>query len=108
MSYVQGSVVRVRGRFTNEKTGTPEEPPEVICRIERPDNDDPDAVVVEEYRLSESTVVNDPDVAGGYYHDMDTSPAYGTWHYQFQNEGATKVVERKKVTVRKAIPAPTP
>jgi hypothetical protein len=99
MSYVEGTVIRVRAVFTAVDTDLPVEPGEVILRIDKPGTD-----TIEELKLSTGGIQDDPDTDGGYYADLDTTNGpCGTWHYQFESSGATKVVTRKQLTVRSRV-----
>jgi hypothetical protein len=105
MSYVQGTVVRVTGQFTDEETGLAFDPAEVIVTVERPDG------TTFELRKTTGDVHQAQNalsapIPGSYYTDIDTAPAAGIWAYQFASTGANKVVSRKNITVRQQVPAP--
>lgn len=98
MSYVQGTVVRVWAEFETADTGAPFDPADVILRIERP------GAVATEMKLSAGQVVNDATAVGKFYADVDTTQGpSGTWHYQFESVGPTKVVRRNTLTIRSRI-----
>lgn len=96
---MQGTVIRIHAVFTSERTGDPVEPGEVVARIDKPGVEQ-----TVELKLSEDEVKDDPDVAGGYFADIDTTDGPpGTWIYQFESVGATKVTNRKALTIRSRV-----
>lgn len=99
MSYVQGTVVRVSALFTDEETDEPYAPEEIVLTIKDGNGD------YEERTLSDAAVLPDGDATGLYYSLVDTSPAFGTWEYQFASIDDNGVVGRKTMTVRKRLEA---
>jgi hypothetical protein len=97
MSYVQGTVVQVEANFSDEETGQEVLPEEVTATVQLPDG------TISVRTLTGGGVYPDPLVPGRYFSDVDTTPAYGTWWYQFESTGPTKVVAKKQLTVRRRI-----
>jgi hypothetical protein len=102
MSYVQGTKVELSAVFTDTKTGEPITPTEVILTISPPAAS---GIPTYERRLSVGDVVADPDVEGRVTYLLDTSPATGTWRYQFASTGNQAVVGRQELTVRSRLAA---
>jgi hypothetical protein len=50
-------------------------------------------------------VIQDPDRTNHYTALVDTSPAAGTWQYQFEVPGDEAVLERRQFSVKERLPA---
>src|SRR3954463_13309074 len=100
MSYIQGTMVRLRADFTDTETGDPTDTGAVIRTVERPDGS------MTQYTLADDEVKNDATVVGRFYYDLDTSAANGTWSYQFESTGNEATVGRKDLTVRPRLTPP--
>jgi hypothetical protein len=97
MSYVQGTMIRLQADFVEVDTNLPGTPGEVVCSIEDPTG------VVTKYMLSTGGVQADSSVLGRYYRMFDSSPAAGTWLYQFESTGGSATVGRNVLTIRSRI-----
>ena len=102
MSYIQGTDVELEARFSspdpaNPRVYVPYDPPEVRLTIKRPDG------TVQQFTRTGGGLAR---VGPGHYtYRLDTSPATGTWEYQFENPGESSTVQRKQITVRSRIGA---
>lgn len=96
MSYVQGTRVRLRGRFRDRDTGQVTAVTEAIVTIEDQNG------VLQQHTLSGGEVQHGTDAVGDYYfYDLDTSLGpVGTWEYQFESTGNEATVGKKQITVR--------
>lgn len=99
MSYTQGTEVRLWADFSDPETRNPVAPPEVVLTIIPPTG----APFTRSRSAGE--VLLDADRPGRFYFVLDTSPAPGTWQYQFEGVGVGAVVERKAITVTKRLTA---
>jgi len=106
MSFVQGTIVRINAIFTTEEEPhTPIEPTEVTATVSYPDpGSSSGAKITTTHLLSLGEVFNDPDIAGGYYCDIDTTPAAGTWVYSFESSGPSRGVGKSTFHVRRKAP----
>lgn len=101
MSYIQGTQVRLRGRFRDRDTGDVTAVAEAVLTVEDPLN------VVSQYTLSADQVQHDTDDQGDFYFFiLDTAPHAGTWRYQFESTGNEATLGRKNITVRPRLGTP--
>lgn len=104
MSYIQGTTVRLFADFTHSQTGAPVTPDDVVLIVDPPGD-------LEAFQKTSGAaeVLPDPDRAGRYYYLLDTSPAAGTWLYQFEDatEGA-RTIQRRELTVTARLDVPDP
>lgn len=100
MSYIQGTMVRLRADFRDTETGDPTDPISVILTVERPNG------TMVQYTLADGDVINDASAVGRFFYDLDTSLASGTWSYQFESTGNEATVGRKELTVRPRLTPP--
>lgn len=105
MSYIQGTAVRLRGRFTDRDTGAVTAVTEAVLTVEDP------AGGLTQYTLSADQVKHDTDDQGDFYFFiLDTSPLHGQWRYQFESTGNEATLGSKNITVKPrlgtAIPTP--
>jgi hypothetical protein len=101
MSFIQGTVVRLKGRFTDRDTGEQVTVNECVLTIEDPDG------VLHQYTKSAAQVTENTDDAADpfYWFDLDTMPLPGTWKYQFESTGNEATVGRKEITVKARLTA---
>jgi hypothetical protein len=92
MSYVQGTKVRVTGRFRDPDTNELEDPDDVVVTIWPPD------LPTEVRRLSDAEVDKIGD--GIYQTVIDTAPVAGTWIYIFEGTGTEAIAVRRELRVR--------
>lgn len=102
MSYIQGTRVRLHGRFTDRDTGAPTDVTEAVLTIEDP------AGALTQFTLSANQVQHDDGDTGHYFFDLDTSPLFGTWSYQFESTGNEATLGKKDLTVRPRLGVPAP
>jgi hypothetical protein len=93
MSYVQGTMIRLQADFIDAQTDLPGTPGEVICSVQDPNG------TITTHALSAGQVQADSSVAGRYYYMLDSSPAAGTWFYQFASTGGSATVGRRVLTI---------
>lgn len=103
MSYIQGTQVRLIADFTDNETGDPTDPAEVILTVVPPL-----PAVPFQRTLAAGQVQDDTEKVGRFYYILDTSLAAGTWSYQFESTGNEAVVGRKDLTVKARIPVVVP
>ena len=99
MSYVQGTSVRLSAEFRDPATRAPLTPNEIVLTVLPPSG------VAFERTLSGGEIVADLARPGRYFYVLDTSPAAGTWQYQFEAPDYPEaVVARKAITVSGRLP----
>lgn len=101
MSYVRGAKVEL-STIVRRNDGAIYTPDELVLTVE-----DPTGVVTEQ-KLSDGALLPDADVQGRYVGYVDTTPAPGTWQYQFEvTDDAVRTPERRQFTVKDRLPAAT-
>ena len=99
MSYVQGTKVRLDVTITDNDTGALTDPATLVCRIQ-----DPDGNVTEQSLGSGVTRLS----LGSFRAILDTAPAPKIWRYQWIANDSTETCALGQISVRSALPAPTP
>jgi hypothetical protein len=98
VSFIQGTHIRLIAEFVDE-SGAPTNPAEVVLTITPPAGSGLSSIV---RRLSLNEVLPGEEV-GSFSYVFDTSPATGTWQYQFETIGNEAVVARKQFTVKRRL-----
>jgi hypothetical protein len=102
MSYVQGTIVQVWADLEDPDTGLAIDDADEVVLVVTP----PAPLPAYIRQLSDAGVVHQEETPGRYMAEIDTTPAYGTWRYQFSTEaGGKRVVKRADLNVAKALVA---
>lgn len=103
MTYIQGTMVKLTGRFTDRDTGAVTAVTEAVLTVEDPVGG------LSQYTLSADQVQHDTDDLGDFYFFiLDTSPHAGPWRYQFESTGNEATLGRKNLTVKPRLGVPVP